>query len=100
MTDVKIQEEHTRLFSTYTPYSSDHRAQISEWIANGSKDEFPLTSIVIQIQPPFKSLSDYYRSLTNKSLNDFINNINSMFPDFKLGYRYNGTEFAFYLTNF
>jgi hypothetical protein len=99
MTELTIQEEHMRLFTTYTPYSSDHRALITEWIANGCQGEFPLKSIAVQIQPPFKSLSEYYKSLTNKSLQDFINSID-MFPGYSLQYRYNGLEFTFYLTKF
>jgi hypothetical protein len=99
MPELTIQEEHARLFTTYTPYSSNHRAQITEWIANDCQGEFLLESIAVQIQPPFKSLSEYYASLTNKSLKDFINSVD-MFPGFTLGYRYNGTEFKFYLTKF
>jgi hypothetical protein len=99
MAELTIQEEHTILFTTYTPYSSDHRARITEWIANDCQGEFLLKSITVQIQPPFKSLSDYYKSLTNKSLQDFINSID-IFPGYSLQYRYNGLEFTFYLTKF
>ena len=99
MSDLTIQEEHRRSFTTYSPFSSNHRTQITEWISGGTEGEFPLESIPVQIQPPFKTLSEYYFFLVESSLQDFFQRINDMFPDFKLRYRYDGFELSFYLTS-
>jgi len=99
MTDLTIQEEHRRSFTTYSPFSSNHRTQITEWISAGAEGEFPLESIAVQIQPPFKTLSEYYFFLVESSLQDFFQSLDAMFPDFKLRYRYDGFELSFYLTS-
>jgi hypothetical protein len=98
MSNSEIMQEHTKLFTMYNPLRPDHRTQINNWINEGCIGEFPLNSIVVQIQSPFKSLSEYYFFLTQKSLRDFFQNLDTMFPDFKLGYRYNGLELSMYLT--
>ena len=98
MSNTEITQEHTRLFTMYSPYSPNHRTQINDWITGGSIGEFPLESITIQIVFPYTSLSEYYSFLTQKSLEEFFQNLDAMFPDFKLGYRYNGLELSFYLT--
>jgi hypothetical protein len=99
MTDLTIQEEHRQSFTTYSPFSSNHRTQITEWISGGAEGEFPLESIAVQIQPPFKTLSEYYFFLVESSLQDFFQSLDAMFPDFKLRYRYDGFELSFYLTS-
>jgi len=99
MTDLTIQEEHRRSFTTYSPFSSNHRTQITEWISGGAEGELPLESIAVQIQPPFKTLSEYYFFLVESSLQDFFQSLDAMFPDFKLRYRYDGFELSFYLTS-
>jgi hypothetical protein len=99
MSDLTIQEEHRRSFTTYSPFSSNHRTQITEWISAGAEGEFPLESIAVQIQPPFKTLSEYYFFLVESSLQDFFQSLDAMFPDFKLRYRYDGFELSFYLTS-
>jgi hypothetical protein len=98
MTDSTIHEQHKQAFTAYTPYFEGFRSQITQWSSGGYEGEFPLQSISIQIQPPFKNLSSYYLSLTGKLLPDFFKQIDSMFPDFTLGYRFNGSELSFYLT--
>jgi len=99
MTNLTIQEEHRRSFTTYSPFSSNHRTQITEWISGGAEGEFPLESIAVQIQPPFKTLSEYYFFLVESSLQDFFQSLDAMFPDFKVRYRYDGFELSFYLTS-
>jgi len=99
MSDLTIQEEHRRSFTSYSPFSSNHRTQITEWISAGTEGEFPLESIAVQIQPPFKTLSEYYFFLVESSLQDFFQSLDAMFPDFKLRYRYDGFELSFYLTS-
>jgi len=99
MSNLTIQEEHRRSFTTYSPFSSNHRTQITEWISAGAEGEFPLESIAVQIQPPFKTLSEYYFFLVESSLQDFFQSLDAMFPDFKLRYRYDGFELSFYLTS-
>ena len=98
MTDSTIDEQNRDLFNTYTPFVDGYRSQITEWISGNYQGEFSLKSIPIQIQPPFKSLSEYYYSLTGKSLYDFFKEIEHMFPGCILGYRFNGSELSFYLT--
>lgn len=98
MTDSTIRDQDRERFTTYTPYLENHRSQMTEWSSGGYQGEFPLQSISVQIQPPFRSLSEYYLSLTGKLLPDFFKQLDAMFPDFTLGYRFNGTELSFYLT--
>ena len=85
-------------FTTYSPYIPDFRTKFHEWMSSGSEGEFALQSINVRVPPPFKNLSDYYRSFAGKSLMDFFTILDNMFPEFKLGYRYNGIELSFYLT--
>jgi hypothetical protein len=85
-------------FATYSPFIPNHRTQMTDWVSNGCQGEFLLNSISVRVPSPFTNLSDYYRSLMGRLLVDFFASIDNMFPDFKLGYRYNGTELSFYLT--
>ena len=49
MTDLTIQEEHRQSFTTYSPFSSNHRTQITEWISGGTEGEFPLCFLVVNL---------------------------------------------------
>jgi hypothetical protein len=98
MTDSTKDEHYRELFTSYTPFLEGFRSQITAWSSGGFEGEFPLPSILVQIRPPFKSLSDYYSNLTGESLRDFFKRFDAMFPDFTLGYRFNGTELSLYLT--
>jgi len=98
MTESEITQAHAQLFTTYSPYRPDHRSQINNWISGDCIGELPLESIAVQIQFPYTNLSEYYFFLTQKSLKDFFQTLDAMFPDFKLGYRYNGLELSLYLT--
>ena len=100
MSNSEITQEHAQLFTTYSPYGSNHRSQMNNWIFGGCIGELPLESIAVQIQFPYTNLSEYYSFLTQKSLKDFFQTLDAMFPEFKLGYRYNGLELSFYLTKF
>jgi len=86
------------VFTTYSPFIQNHRTQITEWVSGGSEGEFSLNSISVRVPAPFTNLSDYYHELTGGSLLEFFRKVDDMFPDFKLGYRYNGLELSFYLT--
>jgi hypothetical protein len=92
-------DEHIRQFDTYSPCLPDHRALITAWISGGCVDRFPLQSIAVQT-PSHMNLMNYYSHLTGKSLIDFFASVEAMFPGFKLGQSYNGTELSFYLTKF
>lgn len=98
MTDITIQEQHRQAFTRYSPYVENQRLRITEWSSGGYQGEFPLQSIHVQVQEPCKSLSEYYYYLTNESLHDFFKRIDSMFPGFTLGYRFDGNELSLYLT--
>jgi hypothetical protein len=98
MTDSTTDDHYRELFTTYTPFIEGFRSQITEWTSGGCQGEFALQSISVQIRPPFKSLSEYYLYLTGESLRDFFKRFDSMFPDFTLGYRFNGSELSLYLT--
>jgi hypothetical protein len=98
MTDSTTDDHYRQLFTSYTPYFEGFRSRITEWSSGGYKGEFLLQPILVQIRPPFKSLSEYYLSLTGESLKDFFKRIDSMFPGFTNGYRFNGSELSFYLT--
>jgi hypothetical protein len=79
MTDSTIRDQDRERFTTYTPYFEGFRSQITEWSSGGYQGEFPLQSISVQIQPPFRSLSEYYLSLTGKLLPDFFLQLDGMF---------------------
>jgi hypothetical protein len=98
MTDSTIDDHYRELFTSYTPYFEGLRSQITAWNSGGCEGEFALQSISVQIRPPFKSLSEYYSNLTGESLRDFFKRIDAMFPDFTIGYRFNGSELSLYLT--
>jgi len=98
MSNSEITQEHTKLFTMYNPYSPNFRLQINNWNSGGCVGELPLESIAVQIQFPYTNLSEYYSFLTQKSLKDFFQTLNAMFPEFTLGYRYNGLELSLYLT--
>jgi hypothetical protein len=92
-------DEYRELFNTYNPCLPDHRALITAWISGGCVDRFQLQSIAVQV-PPYMNLLNYYTHLTGESLLDFFANIEAMFPGFRLGQIYNGTELSLYLTKF
>jgi len=98
VTDLSVSDQHKILFAEYNPFVPNHRTLLSAWMSDGSNGNFTLRSIFIQLPSQFTNLSDYYFDLTGKSLVDFFNKIDTMFPGLKVGNTYDGNELSLYIT--